>query len=257
VSRTQVASIAVRSTPVPTPLAPVPTPRPITTTFPAKKSALEGRAGASAAFHSAIPVRHAALRSAASRPVWDVAAGGTAVRAPTAGGGTSGGAGSGTQGAGNGAASGTPPCGYVTFSDPHGSHFDSRTHGFYVDIRMSVHFADGSAQSMLLDYPWYYPSEAANPWSDRNVRDPNFPTRFQSPPTEKLAGEPELVRYVMEHSTSDGSTLLGDCPAAPATPAARRRFVENLSDHRASGLAAIGHSPYAPLILVVNEVPLG
>ena len=86
---------------------------------------------------------------------------------------------------------------------------------------MSVHFADGSAQSMLLDYPWYYASEADNPWSDRNLHDPDFPTRFQAPPSDKLDAEPQLVRYVMEHSTADGATLLGDCPAMPATPAAQ------------------------------------
>ena len=115
-------------------------------------------------------------------------------------------------------ASETRPCGFVTFSDPHGSQYDPRTHGFWVDIRMSVHFADGSSQSMILDYPWYYPSEAANPWSDRNLRDPNFPTRFQQPPPEKATGEPPLVQYVMAHSTADGLTLLRDCPAPSRAP---------------------------------------
>jgi hypothetical protein len=84
---------------------------------------------------------------------------------------------------------------------------------------MSVHFADGSAQSMLLDYPWYYPSESANPWSSRNVNDPDFPTRFQPPPSERIGGEPQLVKYVIDHSTPEGATLLNDCPATPATPA--------------------------------------
>jgi hypothetical protein len=133
------------------------------------------------------------------------------------------GAGTGTQGAGTGAASGAPPCGYVTFSDPHGSHYDPHTRGFWVDIRMSVHFADGSAQAMILDYPWYYSSEAANPWSSRNVNDPNFPTRFQPPPSEKLAGEPELVKYVMDRSTPDGATILRDCPEPSSTPALYHR----------------------------------
>ncbi len=87
---------------------------------------------------------------------------------------------------------------------------------------MSVHFADGSAETMLLDYPWYYPSEAANPWSDRNAADPTFPTRFQPPPEQKAAGEPQLVKYVMEHSTPDGATLLSDCPTTPPTPATQR-----------------------------------
>ncbi len=126
--------------------------------------------------------------------------------------------GSGMHGNGNDAASGDEPCGFVTFSDPHGSQFDPRTRGFWVDIRMSVHFAGGAAQSMILDYPWYYPSEAANPWSDRNLTDPDFPMRFQPPPAEKIAGEPTLVKYVMERSTPDGMTMLRDCPT-PTPPA--------------------------------------
>lgn len=190
--------------------------------MPATQAA-EGRAGAPAPVRRAPVVATAAFHPTSNRPVWDAAPGGKAAVA-TAGSGTSSGSGSGsgTHGSGNGAASVAPPCGYVTFSDPHGSHYDSRTHGFWVDIRMSVHFADGSAQSMLLDYPWYYASEAANPWSDRNLRDPSFPTRFQPPPGDKIAAEPQLVKYVMEHSTSDGATLLNDCPETPATPAVLR-----------------------------------
>lgn len=117
-------------------------------------------------------------------------------------------------GSGAGAAGGNEPCGFVEFSDPHGSHYDPTTGGFYVDIRMSVHFADGSQQSVLLDYPWYYASENANPWSAHNVKDPNFPTRFQTPPAPKLSSEPQLVQYVAQHSTADGMTLLRDCQGA-------------------------------------------
>jgi hypothetical protein len=153
------------------------------------------------------------------RPIWDVGRGNAASGVALAGNGTGeSGDGSGSQGAGNGSANADEPCGFVTFSDPHGSHYDPRTRGFFVDIRMSVHFADGSSQSMLLDYPWYYASEAANPWSDENVRDPNFPTRFQPPPAEKAAGEPPLVIYVIQHSTPDGATLLHDCPSASPSP---------------------------------------
>jgi hypothetical protein len=79
---------------------------------------------------------------------------------------------------------------------------------------MAVHFADGSRQSLFLDYPWYYASEAANPWSSQNIKDPNFPTRFQPPPAAKVGGEPELVRYVVAHSTADGMTLLRECQGA-------------------------------------------
>jgi len=137
----------------------------------------------------------------------------------------------GTHGNDASAPSGAEPCGFVTFSDPHGSQYDARTHGFWVDIRMSVHFADGTSQSMILDYPWYYASESANPWSDQNLKDPNFPTRFQAPPAPKLAAEPALVQYVAAHSTADGMTLLRDCipAAAPSTPSdgmPRRRALD-------------------------------
>ena len=144
-----------------------------------------------------------------AKPVWDIPAGGQGASA-----GNRSGAGSAGNGiSGNGAAGGGEPCGFVEFSDPHGSRFDSRTHGFWVDIRLSVHFPDGRAESLLLDYPWYYASEASNPWSDQNLNDPNFPTTFQSPPPDKLANEPPLVRYVIAHTGPGGYTLLKDCPA--------------------------------------------
>ncbi|HEY2474526.1 MAG TPA: hypothetical protein VGI19_06955 [Candidatus Cybelea sp.] len=153
-----------------------------------------------------------------SKPEWDVAGAGTGrhagLRTGTADT-------SGAQGASSAAASGREPCGFVMFSDPHGSQYDPRSHGFYVDIRMSVHFADGSSQSLILDYPWYYPSEADNPWSNQNLKDPGFPMRFQSPPAGKTGAEPDLVRYVMAHSTADGMTLLRDCPGTSDATAPR------------------------------------
>lgn len=151
-----------------------------------------------------------------AKPIWDVVAARSGAGAGVSQSGNAAGAGgaSGESASGNGAAAGNEPCGFVTFSDPHGSHYDPQTRGFWVDIRMSVHFADGSSQSMILDYPWYYPSEADNPWSQANLRDPNFLPRFQSPPAGKAAGEPPLVQYVIAHSTPDGLTLLKDCPEA-------------------------------------------
>jgi hypothetical protein len=167
------------------------------------------------------PAKAPPHRSLQSKPIWDVGKG-IAVSANRAGARAAGG-GAGADGrSGNNAAAGDEPCGFVTFSDPHGSQFDPRTRGFRVDIRMSVHFADGSMQSMILDYPWYYASEAANPWSDANLKDPSFPTRLQTPPPEKLDGEPELVKYVIGHSTPDGMTLLKECPTAPQ-PGRNRR----------------------------------
>ena len=177
---------------------------------------VEGRKGGRRA---PMTLRPAMAQHYGAKPVWDVAGGSTAhfVAAQIGNSNGSGnaagsGSGNGTTGTGDSVATGTEPCGFVEFSDPHGSSFDARTRGFYVDIRIRVHFADGTSQSLVLDYPWYYSSEADNPWSDRNLRDPNFPTRFQPPPQSKLENEPELVRYVMAHSTADGITLLRDCP---------------------------------------------
>jgi hypothetical protein len=181
----------------------------------------EGRSARAVARHqpkSSVALRH----SPNARPIWDEASGRSAATesvAQTGAAGTSADNGSGIQGNGTDATNGDEPCGFVTFSDPHGSHYDTRTHGFWVDIRMSVHFADGSSQSMVLDYPWYYPSEADNPWSDQNLRDPNFPTRFQPPPVDKAGGEPPLVQYVVAHSTPEGMTLLKDCPQPSPSPA--------------------------------------
>ncbi len=139
---------------------------------------------------------------------------GARVAAGSLGSGGASGSGAGS-GNGGGAAAGSAPCGFVDFSDPNGSRFDPKTGGFWVDIRMSVHFPDGQSDSVTLDYPWYYPNESANPWSDRNLSDPNFPTTFQWPPPGKRAGEPPLVQYVIAHTFADGRTLLKPCAAAP------------------------------------------
>jgi hypothetical protein len=153
-----------------------------------------------------------------AKPVWDTANGGATAGTSFAGDGGTGAAGVGAQANGGDAAGADQPCGFVEFSDPHGSQYDPHTRGFWVDIRMSVHFADGSSQSVMLDYPWYYPSEAANPWSSQNAKDLAFPTRFEAPPAAKAVGEPPLVKYVLEHSSPEGLTLLRDCPQAAATP---------------------------------------
>jgi hypothetical protein len=160
------------------------------------------------------------VRSTAhARPEFDAPSGGSGAgsgsQSGTGGGGTSG-SGSG-DGGGNGAG-GAQPCGFVTFSDPEGSRYDAATGGFYVTIAMTVHYSNGGAASIALDYQWYYPSEAANPWSRRNRDDPKFPTTFQQPPPDKRDAEPALVRYVMEHTSADGYTLLKECPSPSPSP---------------------------------------
>jgi len=222
VTHAAILRVAIRKVPTPAPSRqPAPLAeqrRPIAVANAGARRRLPNRAVRRVA--SPATARARPVQSPASEPVWDTASARTNAGARLASAGGTGSASDGVGSAGNGAGApgGDRPCGFVTFSDPHGSAYDARTRGFWVDIRMSVRFADGTSQSLILDYPWYYPSEAANPWSDRNLKDPDFPTRFQAPPPEKLASEPALVQYVMHHSTREGLTLLGDCPtASPAT----------------------------------------
>jgi hypothetical protein len=220
VTRAQVVRVTLRATPSPAP-APTAIAPPQRVASPRRSTAArtEGRHGGHGLPRAIASAQPPARLAADAKPVWDVPSGRAASGASLAETGAAAGTGTGSGTSGSGAASGDEPCGFVVFSDPHGSHYDPRTRGFWVDIRMSVHFADGSSQSMILDYPWYYASEAANPWSDQNLRDPNFPMRFQAPPPEKAAAEPELVRYVIDHSTAEGMTLLKDCPQPSPTPA--------------------------------------
>ncbi|HVR46216.1 MAG TPA: hypothetical protein VMT95_06230 [Candidatus Binatia bacterium] len=216
VTRAQIVRVAIRAvaTPTPRPVRVAERVRTVAAAPAPRRAAAASRQVAQAPVHRAEPRRSVPRSPSQGRPVWDAAGSGNGHAGfALAGTGTNGSARAGAAGDAAAPASDTRPCGFVTFSDPHGSQFDSRTRGFWVDIRMAVRFSDGTTQSMILDYPWYYPSEAANPWSDANLRDPNFPTRFQQPPPEKAMGEPPLVQYVMAHSTADGLTLLRDCPA--------------------------------------------
>ncbi len=154
-------------------------------------------------------------RRIANIPVWDRGGGFGAGNAQGNGGGNSNGtAGTGEGGTGNGNG-GEPaanePCGFVEFININTPKYDKRSGGFYQDIRMVVRFPDGSDQSVDLDYQFYWPSEAAFPFSDQNIgKGDSIP--MQLPPQDKVAGEPPLVQYVLKHTTPDGFTTLKTCP---------------------------------------------
>lgn len=101
------------------------------------------------------------------------------------------------------------PCGFVEFTN---IQLPVIIRGaFYQDIRLTVHFGDGSVLQHDLDYPFYYPNEDAFPWSYRNIRKDEFPVDFQFPPDDKRASEPPAVQYIMRHSTPEGVTNLKKC----------------------------------------------
>lgn len=123
-----------------------------------------------------------------------------------------GGAGSGESGAGQGTG-GAPaahePCGYVDFAPNDKPTVDQKTGRIWEYLAIIVHFPDGSQQSLDLDYPFFYNSEADDPFMPDHG---NIPATFQFPPPNQAGNEPPLVQYVIQHTSPDGYTTLHDCP---------------------------------------------
>ena len=158
-----------------------------------------------------------------AKPIWDLPTGAQGAGAGrVAGAGSFGnggnGTGAGTSGNGSGAA-GDEPCGFVDFAatpEDMKRYPDGSTSSV---VKMTVHYADHSSESITLDYPWHYPNEKSNPFSPRNMDNPDMPATFQSPPPDKLPSEPQLVQYVVQHSSPQGLTTLKDCPWMDQSPA--------------------------------------
>ncbi len=129
-------------------------------------------------------------------------------KAATGGIGT-GGTGTGQSGTGTGTG-GAPaahePCGYVDFIPYDQPTTDSSTGRVWEHISMTVRFPDGTAQSIDLDYPWFYPSSSADPFRISTAKT----ALFQFPPSGQSV--PTLVQYVMDHTTPGGNTKLKTCP---------------------------------------------
>jgi hypothetical protein len=85
---------------------------------------------------------------------------------------------------------------------------DSATGRIWEHIEIRVQFPDGTQQMQPLDYPFYYPSKAADPFEQSTTSE----ALFQFPPSGQRAGEPDLVQYVMSHTRPDGTTVLKECP---------------------------------------------
>ena len=123
-----------------------------------------------------------------------------------------GGTGTGESGTGQGTG-GAPqahePCGFVEFLPSQQPRIDQATGRIWEYVSIRVHFPDGTQDTVDLDYPFYYPSESEDPFLPGHD---NIPAAFQFPPPDKRASEPSLVQYVIQHTSSDGYTLLRDCP---------------------------------------------
>lgn len=124
--------------------------------------------------------------------------------------------GTGTGNQGSGAGGGGGPCGAVDFMSKGDATYNPDT-GMYErdNVQAIVHYADGTAQTVDLDWTWRFKSRSDDPF---NIH-ANAPMYFQFPPKAQRADEPPAVQYIMRYSSRAGHTLLNDtCPNIPAPP---------------------------------------
>lgn len=230
---TQTAQLVIIDRPTPTP-KPKPTPKP--TPPPVKvlpihakvalvaQTAARRAAGLKAPTHGGSP-RHA--RAAA--PNLDVykrlAAGGLGRGHGIAGTGAGGGAGaqsgggdggngtgSGTAGDGTGAINATTPCGQVTFNIKGAPRYDNHT--AYENVNATVSYPDGHTATAFFPYKWVYPDgERTDPWSNTNLKNPDFEIPAQLPPADMDPSTFDpIITYILKHTSKDGITNLVPCP---------------------------------------------
>ena len=74
-------------------------------------------------------------------------------------------------------------------------------------------FPDGHSQSEEFPYRWAYVNSTDDPWSALNIPNVNFITRVQQPPPgTNVSRYSETIRYILDHTRSDGTTILQECP---------------------------------------------
>lgn len=130
---------------------------------------------------------------------------------PAVGGGQNG-PGTGNQGNGNGATNADVPCGVVEFKPTAAPRYSNGT--AYEPVEAMVTFPDGHRQAARFPYAWVYPDgERTDPWSDTNLKNPNFVTVLRYPPPgTDPSSFPPLIQYIIRHSDAGGYTNLQPCP---------------------------------------------
>ncbi len=147
--------------------------------------------------------------------VTGVGAGATGFGAGAAGHGN----GTGGGGTGDGSGGGGTPCGFVELTGLRAYGWSGGAH--YRMIRITVHLSDGEAVAEELHWPFYYPNEAADPFSEIHRND-DFPALLQLPPKGfDLAGmQQSATVFAVEHTGPDGYTDLKPCPGQGSNSAA-------------------------------------
>jgi hypothetical protein len=210
-----------KPTPTPTP-PPQPTPPPRVTppprSTPAPVQQVAGRAKGRPAVHHGGGARKAIAKATHGTYANPKAAGagtGTSTgvgqgNEPGAGGAA--GNGNGNSGNGNGAVNANAPCGIVEFKPTAAPRYVGNT--AYEPVQATVSFPDGHTETDRFPYPWIYPNgEQTDPWSNTNLKNPNFVTTLKFPPPgTDIASLPPLLQYIIRHTDSGGYTDLPECP---------------------------------------------
>jgi hypothetical protein len=223
----------VRATPAPTP-RPTPTPTPP----PPPEHRAVPKPVVAVAVQAASPAPRAAQPKAASlgqgsaarrfrnfvvnarpRPVAGTSAGsgavGTGASAGTAAstgiGGLAGSGGTGTGGTGNGTGGEPELCGFVELH-PTKEAKALRDGTILETMAAIVHYADGHSETAAFPYDFRYRTDAADPFSQRNI-ERDIPALVQPPPPgTNLADANPAIVYILKHTDANGATDLHDCP---------------------------------------------
>lgn len=209
----------VERTPTPTP-RPTPTPPPRHTILIAQPHA-EGKAARAAVVKRMGAPRVQPPKIVHAKPIWDIAVATPGQGAGAGAGEGAGNLGNGTNGtgageSGSGAGGGGAPCGAVDFVAKGEAQFNAAS-GFYErdNIVAVLHYADGTSDSVPLDWAWRFKSEDLDPFNTRA----DAPMFFQFPPLSQRASEPPQVQWIMKNTTSFGGTKLNDqCANIPPPP---------------------------------------
>lgn len=220
-----VAIVQVRIAPTPTPTPrPSPSPPPLVSlahnnaqpTIAPPVPQPEGKAAHKEAIKREAAARPKPPPSVHATPIWQTvptggqgAGAGSKSGAGSLGNGTSG---NGTGVTGSGTGGGGGPCGAVDFVAKGDAAYDPQSGQYTRDnVKAIVHYADGSARTVDLDWTWHFRSESADPF-----KNPDAPMYFQFPPAGQRGDEPPVVQYIMRYSSAKGKTLLNEaCPNIP------------------------------------------
>jgi hypothetical protein len=142
---------------------------------------------------------------------------GTGVGAAAGAGAAGSGAGNGKNGSGAGDVNANTPCGEVIFNVRGAPEY----HDGAASERVSatVQFPDGHTETDTFPYRWTYAyGERDDPWSATNLKHNEDVLLVMPPPGTDTSTFPPLIKYILDHTRPNGTTVLESCPNETPLP---------------------------------------